>query len=48
MWNLITVIAFIECSLNTWFFLACCIHINACPNIMVSNQHFTPVLCGYL
>lgn len=29
MGNLITVIAFIECSLNTWFFLACCIHINA-------------------
>lgn len=29
MWNLIIVIAFIECSLNTWFYLACCIPIKA-------------------
>lgn len=28
MGNLIIVIAFIECSLNTWFSLACCIYIN--------------------
>lgn len=38
MWSLITVIAFIECSLYTWFYLAYCTQINAVLVSVVSNQ----------